>query len=112
MKYIVILLCISSTLCLSLSSDSELSPEEVLSPPVIQHTVYVDGLHGDDEQDGHSQAAAFKTLKHAMKTVSPKTRIYVMSGEYRNDDFGQGLDNGALMHIKEISSFIIMTDIW
>ena len=101
MKYIVIFLCISSTLSLSLPSDSELSPEEVLSPPVIQHTVYVDGVHGDDDHDGHSQTAAFKTLKHAMQTVSPKTRIYVMSGEYRNDDFGQGLDNGALMHIKE-----------
>ena len=101
MKYIILIfLCISSTLSLSLSSDSELSPEEVLSPPVIQHTVYVDGVHGDDAQDGQSQAAAFRTLKHAIQSVSPKTRIYVMSGEYRNDDFGQGVDNGALMHIK------------
>ena len=102
MKYIILIfLCISSALSLSLSSDSELSPEEVLSPPEIQHTVYVDGVHGDDDHDGHSEAAAFKTLKHAIQTVSPKTRIYVMSGEYRNNDFGQGLDNGALMHIKE-----------
>ena len=100
MRHIVIFLCVSGALSLSLSAHSELSPEEVLSPPVIQHTVYVDGVHGDDDQDGHSQAAAFRTLKHAIQTVSPKTRIYVMSGEYRNDDFGQGVDNGALMHIK------------
>ena len=105
MKYIILIfLCISSALSLSLSSDSELTPEEVLSPPEIQHTVYVDGVHGDDDHDGHSEDAAFKTLKHAIQTVSPKTRIYVMSGEYRNNDFGQGLDNGALMHIKETFS--------
>ena len=101
MKYIVIFICISEALSLSLSSDSGLSPEEDLSPPVIQHTVYVDSVNGDDDQDGHSQSAAFKTLKHAIQSVSPKTRIYVMTGEYRNEDFGQGLDNGALMHIKE-----------
>ena len=101
MKYIFLFtILISSVRSFSLSS-----PDEVLSPPVIQHTVYVDGVHGDDDQDGHSQSAAFKTLKHAMKSVSPKTRIYVMSGEYTNVGYGEGLDNGALMTIKV--SFVI-----
>ena len=95
MEYVFLLTIISCVRCLSLSS-----PDEVLSPPNIQHTVYVDGVDGDDDQDGHSQSAAFKTLNHAMKSVSPKTRIYVMSGEYTNVGYGQGLDNGALMTIK------------
>ena len=37
-----------------------------------------------------------------MKSSSPKTKIYVMSGEYTNLGYGEGLDNGALMTIKEL----------
>ena len=105
MEYIILLLClcVPPTFPLSL-----LSPEDVLSPPVTQHTVYVDGVHGDDQHDGHSQSTAFRTLKHAMKSSSPKTKIYVMSGEYTNLGYGEGLDNGAVMTIKELEYLLVL----
>ena len=105
MEYIILLLCLCVPPAFPLSL---LSPEDVLSPPVTQHTVYVDAVHGDDQHDGHSQSTAFRTLKHAMKSSSPKTKIYVMSGEYTNVGYGEGLDNGALMTIKELEYLLVL----
>ena len=72
----------------------------MIAPPEIENTVYVDGLNGSDDNDGSSEEAAFRSLKHAMKTTGNKTRLYVMNGEYNNDDFGSGVNNGAIMTIK------------
>ena len=36
----------------------------MIAPPEIENTVYVDGLNGSDDNDGSSEEAAFRSLKH------------------------------------------------
>ena len=72
----------------------------MIEPPEIANTVYVDGLNGSDENDGASEDTAFRSLKHAIQNTGNKTKFYVMNGEYNNDNFGNGVDNGAIMTIR------------
>ena len=72
----------------------------MIEPPEIVNTVYVDGLNGSDDNDGVSEDTAFRSLKHAIQNTGNKTKFYVMNGEYNNDNFGNGVDNGAIMTIR------------
>ena len=72
----------------------------MIEPPEIVNIVYVDGLNGSDDNDGASEDTAFRSLKHAIQNTGNKTKFYVMNGEYNNDNFGNGVDNGAIMTIR------------
>ena len=79
---------------------SDVAANDVIEPPEIVNTVYVDGLNGSDDNDGASEDTAFRSLKHAIQNTGNKTKFYVMNGEYNNDNFGNGVDNGAIMTIR------------
>ena len=79
-----------------------MNANDVIAPPKIEHTFYVDGLNGSDDNDGASEQTAFRSLKYAIKNTGNKTKIYVMNGEYNNDDFGNGVNNGAIMTVKVV----------
>ena len=76
------------------------SANDVIAPPTIENTVYVDGLNGSDNNDGASEQTAFRSLRKAIQSSGNKTRIYVMNGEYNNNNYGGGPNNGAVMTIK------------
>ena len=76
------------------------SANDVIAVPAIETTVYVDSINGSDNNDGASVQTAFRTLRKAIQTSGNKTRIYVMNGEYNNNNFGGGTNNGAVMTIK------------
>ena len=81
-------------------SSTDFNAHYVIAPPEIENTFYVDGLNGSDDNDGISEQTAFRSLKYAIQNTGNKTKIYVMNGEYNNDDFGNGVNNGAIMTIK------------
>ena len=77
-----------------------LSSNEVVDPPSTENTLYVDGLSGSDSHDGLTEQTGLKTLRKAINVASDKTKIFVMDGEYNNNNYGDGVDNGALMIIR------------
>ena len=81
-------------------SSTDFNANDVIAPPEIELTVYVDGLNGSDDNDGASEQTAFRSLKYTIQNTGNKTKIYVMNGEYNNDDFGNGVNNGAIMTLK------------
>ena len=72
----------------------------IVSAPVTENTIYVDGVNGSDSNDGLSLTTGLKTLRKAINVASSKTKIFVMEGEYNNNNYGGGVNNGAIMTIK------------
>ena len=82
--------------------------DDVIDPPIIKHSIYVDATNGNDENDGKSEDSALKTLKAAGKMAISQTEILVKNGEYTNSNFGNGKkDNGLVMHISDITDIRI-----
>ena len=80
---------------------------DIVSPPVTENTLYVDGVNGSDSNDGLSEASGFKTLRKAINVAGNKTKIFVMEGEYNNNNFGGGANNGAVMTIKDKTDILL-----
>ena len=78
----------------------------IVSAPVTENTIYVDGVNGSDSNDGLSLTTGLKTLRKAINVASSKTKIFVMEGEYNNNNYGGGGNNGAIMTIKATSGII------
>ena len=78
----------------------------IVSAPVTENTIYVDGVNGSDSNDGLSLTTGLKTLRKAINVASSKTKIFVMEGEYNNNNYGGGVNNGAIMTIKATSGII------
>ena len=75
-----------------------------VSSPVTETSLYVSSQAGADTNDGLSVDTALKTLKKAASKAGSRTRIYVMEGEYNNNNFGGGENNGAVMTIKGLQT--------
>ena len=75
-----------------------------VSSPVTETSLYVSSQAGADTNDGLSVDTALKTLKRAASKAGSRTRIYVMEGEYNNNNFGGGENNGAVMAIKGLQT--------
>ena len=80
---------------------------DIVSPPLTENTIYVDGVNGSDSNDGLSEVSGFKTLKKAINVATNKTKIFVMEGEYNNNNFGGGVNNGAIMTIKDKTDILL-----
>ena len=48
-----------------------------------------------------------KTLRKAINIAGNKTKIVVMEGEYNNNNFGGGVNNGAVMTIKDKTDILL-----
>ena len=82
--------------------------DDVIDSPILKHSIYVDAINGNDENDGNSEDTALKTLKAAGKMAVSQTEILVKNGEYTNSDFGNGKkDNGLVMHMSDITDIRI-----
>ena len=77
---------------------------DTVSSPVTETILYVSSQTGADTSDGLSVQSALKTLRKAATKAGSKTLIYVMEGEYNNNNFGGGDNNGAVMNIKGLQS--------
>ena len=77
---------------------------DTVSSPVTETILYVSSQAGADTSDGLSVHSALKTLRKAATKAGSKTLIYVMEGEYNNNNFGGGDNNGAVMNIKGLQS--------
>jgi len=89
------------------ASSEGTSANDVIAPPTIENTVYVDGPNGSDNNDGASEQTPFKSLRKAIQSSGNKTRIYVMNGEYNNNNYGGGPNNGAVMTIKDKTDILV-----
>ena len=79
----------------------------IVSPPLTENTIYVDGVSGSDSNDGLSESSGLKTLRKAINVATNKTKIFVMEGEYNNNNFGGGVNNGAIMTIKDKTDILL-----
>ena len=77
---------------------------DTVSSPITETILYVSSQAGADTSDGLSVPSALKTLRKAATKAGSKTLIYVMEGEYNNNNFGGGDNNGAVMNIKGLQS--------
>ena len=77
---------------------------DTVSSPVTETSLYVSSQTGADTNDGLSVDTALKTLKKAASKAGSRSRIYVMEGEYNNNNFGGGMNNGAVMTIKGLQT--------
>ncbi len=73
---------------------------------VQQKTFYVDAVNGDDNNEG-TLSKPFKTLNTALKVVSDRVndgiysdKIYLRSGEYRNDGFSNAKREYTLYNVN------------
>ena len=80
----------------------------IVSPPLTENTIYVDGVSGSDSNDGLSESSGLKTLRKAINVATNKTKIFVMEGEYNNNNFGGGVNNGAIMTIKDKTDILLV----
>lgn len=48
-----------------------------------------------------------KTLKKASNLAKSKTEILVKNGEYTNSNFGNGIDNGIVFNMKDMTDILI-----
>ena len=71
-----------------------------VSAPVTLTSLYVSSQAGADTNDGLSVDTALNTLRTAASRAGSGTKIIVMEGEYNNNNFGGGENNGAVMTIK------------
>ena len=83
------------------------SSKGVIDPPVIQNTIYVDGQNGRDWKDGSTEATALKTLQKAMKTAKSQTQIIVMDGEYKNYNYGNGINNPTVFTMSDKTDILL-----
>ena len=89
----------------SISTSAASRPgHDTVSSPVTETILYVSSQAGADTSDGLSVPSALKTLRKAATKAGSKTLIYVMEGEYNNNNFGGGDNNGAVMNIKGLQS--------
>ena len=84
-----------------------MSGSDIVSSPLTENTIYVDGVNGADTNDGLSVTSGLKTLRKAINVATSKTRIFVMDGEYNNNNFGGGVNNGAIMTIKDKTDILL-----
>lgn len=75
-----------------------------VSSPVTESSLYVSSQAGADTNDGFTVDTALKTLKTAANRANSGTKIYLMEGEYNNNNFGGGVNNGAVMTIKGLQT--------
>ena len=71
-----------------------------MSAPVTLTSLYVSSLGGADTNDGLTVDTALNTLRTAASRAGSGTKIFVMEGEYNNNNYGGGVNNGAVMTIK------------
>ena len=75
-----------------------------MSSPVTESSLYVSSQAGADTNDGLSVDTALNTLRTAASRAGSGTKIIVMEGEYNNNNFGGGMNNGAVMTIKGLQT--------
>ena len=80
------------------------SGHDTVSSPMTDTSLYVSSQEGADTNDGLTVDTALKTLKTAATRAGSRTKIYVMDGMYNNNNFGGGVNNGAVMTIKGLQT--------
>lgn len=78
----------------------------VVNTPQTTKTVYVDANNGNDNNDG-TFTSPLKTLGKAGRTIFSETKVVVLPGTYRNNNFGNGHNNGVVMNLKDLSNILV-----
>lgn len=95
-------------ICFNPWSRSELENDlEVVNHPIIENTLYVDPINGNDNYKGKSPNWAVKTLTKVISLASDGTQIFLRSGVYYNKNFGHGLNNDAILSIRNMENIWI-----
>ena len=75
---------------------------------VTTSSLYVDGVNGDDANDGLTVDSAIKTLDQANSLIASETALFIMNGTYSKSSYGNGgKNNGALLTISNMDNILI-----
>ena len=95
-------------ICATKTTPDNVLGRDVIDPPIISASYYVDKENGNDNNDGLSVATAWKELRLSIQKVLSGSAIYVLNGTYTNWRYGEGnLNNPAALAIQHTSDILI-----